>query len=138
MFTYPIDMEQDSNGTLLVTSPDFPEVTTFGDDREDAVLRALDAIEEAVAARIAARADIPVASAANGRPTVELPLQAMLKVMLHQAMLVEGVRKAELARRLDVHAPQVDRLLDIRHASRLDQMDKAFRAVGKKLDFCVS
>jgi len=29
----------------------------------------------------------------------------------------------------------VDRLLDLRHPSRLDQMEKAFEAVGKRLDF---
>jgi antitoxin HicB len=27
----------------------------------------------------------------------------------------------------------VDRLLDLRHASRLDQMEAAFRALGKQL-----
>ena len=41
--------------------------------------------------------------------------------------------KAELARRLNCHMPQVDRLLDLRHASRLDQMEAAFRALGKQL-----
>jgi antitoxin HicB len=39
----------------------------------------------------------------------------------------------EPARRLGWHAPQVDRLLDLRHASRLDQLDRALRAVGKRL-----
>jgi hypothetical protein len=29
--------------------------------------------------------------------------------------------------------PQVDRLLDLRHASRLDQLEAAFRALGKQL-----
>jgi antitoxin HicB len=36
-----------------------PEVTTFGDDDEDAMARAADAIEEALATRIARREDIP-------------------------------------------------------------------------------
>jgi antitoxin HicB len=44
-----------------------------------------------------------------------------------------GVRKTELARRLGVHLPQVDRLLDLRHGSRLDQVEDALRAVGKEL-----
>ena len=42
MFAYPIILTQDDN-TLLVTSPDFPECTTFGDDWEEAVARAVDA-----------------------------------------------------------------------------------------------
>ena len=44
---------------MLATSPDFPELTTFGDDREEAVARAVHALEEAIAARIHDRKDIP-------------------------------------------------------------------------------
>jgi antitoxin HicB len=29
--------------------------------------------------------------------------------------------------------PQIDRLVDLRHASRLDQLEAAFRALGKQL-----
>jgi antitoxin HicB len=34
---------------------------------------------------------------------------------------------------LNCHLPQVDRLLDLRHASRLDQLEAAFRVLGKRL-----
>ncbi|MCM0754220.1 hypothetical protein M7784_03040 [Desulfovibrio aminophilus] len=70
MFAYPIELIADDNGTFLVTCPDLPEVTTFGVDEADAALRALDAIEEAVAARIAGHEDIPLPSEAKGRTTV--------------------------------------------------------------------
>ena len=43
MLTYSIALEDD-DGTLLATSPDFPELTTFGIDREDALARAADAL----------------------------------------------------------------------------------------------
>ena len=52
---------------------------------------------------------------------------------IYEAMHAGGVRKAELARRLGIHMPQVDRLLDLRHASRLEQIDAALRALGKQL-----
>ena len=45
----------------------------------------------------------------------------------------ERVGKAELARRLNCHLPQVDRLLDLSHGSRLDQLEAGFRALGKQL-----
>ena len=41
------------------------------------------------------------------------------------------VNKSELARRLDWHMPQVDRVLDVHHASQLDQLDAAFGAFGE-------
>lgn len=45
----------------------------------------------------------------------------------------EGVRKTELARRLGWHLPQVDRLLDLRHASRPEQAEAALQALGRRL-----
>ena len=60
MLRYSVTLTPDDNGTLLVTCHDLPEVTSFGDDREDALRHAADAIEEALAARIAAGEDIPI------------------------------------------------------------------------------
>ena len=61
MLAYPITLEDD-DGTVLATSPDFPELTTFGDDRDEAIARAVHALEEAIAARIHDRKDIPTPS----------------------------------------------------------------------------
>ena len=47
MLAYPVLLEDD-DGAVLATSPDFPELTTFGDDREEATARAVDALEEAI------------------------------------------------------------------------------------------
>jgi antitoxin HicB len=59
---YHVTLTPDDNGTVLVTCSDLPEVTTYGEDEEDAVARAADAIEEALAARIARCEDIPAPS----------------------------------------------------------------------------
>ena len=130
---YPVELEPDDNGTLLATCPDLPEVVTFGEDRGDAVLRAADAILAMLAARIDDREDVPAPSPSEGRPVAWLPTQAAAKVALYRAMRAGDVGKAELARRLGWHGPRVDRLLDLGHASRLDQVDQAFAALGKRL-----
>jgi len=44
-----------------------------------------------------------------------------------------GIRKVELARRLRCSPSQVDRLLDIKHKSKLDQLEAAFTPIGKRL-----
>ena len=59
---YRIELTPDDNDTYLVTSPDFPELTTFGEDEAAAMAAASSAIEEAVAARIARGADVPALS----------------------------------------------------------------------------
>ena len=66
-----------------------------------------------------------------------LPTLTAAKVLLYQSMCEEGVRKADLARRLDCHMPQVDRLLNLHHASRLDQLDAAFRALNRHMNVSV-
>ena len=131
MLSYPIRFRRDDNGTVVATCRDFPELTTFGDDRDDALGHAVDALEEAIAARIAKRGDIPAPS--NGRTRATLPVQTEIKVLLYNAMREQGVRKSELARRLRWHLPQVDRLFDLRHASRMDQLESAFTALGARL-----
>jgi antitoxin HicB len=50
MIGYRIKLAPDDNGTVLVTCPALPEVTTFGEDEADALRRAVGAIEEALAA----------------------------------------------------------------------------------------
>ncbi len=130
MLAYPITLEED-DGAVLATSPDFPELTTFGDDREEAVTSAVQALEEAIASRIHDRKDIPPPS--RGASYAILPTLTSVKVMLYQGMRNQGITKAELARRLGWHLPQVDRVLDVQHRSWLDQMDAALGAIGRQL-----
>jgi antitoxin HicB len=80
------------------------------------------------------RRDIPKPSAIKARgKSVKLPALSEAKLALYQTMRASRVSKAELARRLNCHLPQVDRLLDLMHGSRLDQLEAAFRALGKQL-----
>lgn len=129
---YPIKLSRDDNGTFLVTSPAFPEVTTFGEGEEDALRHARDALEEAIAARIAAKQEIPVPPAriAARCHKVELPWQTELKIMLYQRLRKAKLTRADLMRRLSCPREQVDRLFRLDHASRLDQLEAAFRALG--------
>jgi antitoxin HicB len=134
MLRYSVKLSKDTNGTILVDVPSIPEAHTFGDDREEALLRAVDAIETALMGYIEDRREIPPPAVATPRGTfVSLPALTEAKLALYQSMRGARVGKAELARRLNWHLPQVDRLLDLRHASRLDQLEAAFRALGKRL-----
>lgn len=134
MLAYPATLTPDED-TLLVTFPDIPEAVTFGADADEALAYAVGALETMIAARIDDREDVPVPSApAEGQHLVRLPALTAAKVLLYQEMRAQGVRKAELARRLNWHMPQVDRLLDLNHASRLDQLEAALAALGKRLE----
>jgi len=127
----------DDNDTVLVTASDFPDATTFGEDREEALARAVDAIESAIMGRMADREVIPEPGA-DAPDYVELPALSVAKIALYRAMRSEGVGKAALAKRLGVALPQIDRLLDLRHHSRLDALERALAVLHRSLIISVA
>ncbi len=136
MIAYPVKLTADDNGTFLVTSSDFPELTSFGETVEDSLKRARGALLEAIEARMHDREEIPRPSA--GKHLVKLPAQAAVKVLLYQVMQAEGVRKAELARRMRIPRQEIDRILDLNHGTALPKMELAFAALGRELDVAVA
>jgi antitoxin HicB len=130
---YRIRIEPDDNGTLLVTCPALPEVGTFGDNKVEAIRRACDAIEEALAARIADGEDLPDANT-RGPHLIRLPVQTELKAELYRQIRRHGVTRAELARRLKWKREAVDILFSLDHASRLDRIEASFAALGRRLE----
>lgn len=133
---YAVKLAHDDNGIILVTVPDIPEAITFGDDREDALARAADAIETAIMGMIAVRENIPPPKA-KGREYIALPALTCAKIELYNAMRKSKIGKAALAKRLGVALPQIDRLLDLRHQSRLDALERALDALGRSLTIVV-
>jgi antitoxin HicB len=65
--------------------------------------------------------------------TIYLPALQSAKVELYMAFKASGMRKAELARRLGIPKANVDRLFDLRHHSRLSQIEAALRVLGKAI-----
>jgi antitoxin HicB len=102
---------------------------------EEALDRARGALLEAIEARIHDREIIPEPS--PGKHLVNLPAQAELKVLLYQIMRSQGVRKAELARRMSIPRQEVDRILDLNHGTALPKMELAFAVLGKQLSVAV-
>jgi antitoxin HicB len=138
MLSYPVKLELDTNETYLVTFPDIPEATSVGDDEDEALLNALDALESAIEIYFDEKREVPLPSKPKkGQHVVTLPALVVSKVLLANEMIRQGIRKSELARRLDVHMPQVDRLLDPRHSSKLDAIEAAFSKLGRRLEVSV-
>jgi len=136
MTQYPVDLTREASRTL-VSFPDFPNVHTYGDDEGEALSRAVDALETYLMSMIEDREPIPAPSRRRRRQSITLPALTEAKIELYRQMRASKVGKAELARRLHCHLPQIDRLLDLNHASRLDQIEQALLAVGKRLTISV-
>lgn len=134
---YRATLKPDTNGTILLSFPDLPWANTFGEDQADALAHGQDALITALEFCIKSRLAVPMPSDGRG-PRVALPALLAAKIQLHNELLAQKVNRAELSRRLKVHRPQVDRLIDARHGSKLDQLEAAFQALGRRLEVRVT
>lgn len=133
-FDCPVTLTPD-DGTVLVTFADVPEAITFGANEAEALALAVDALETGLSFYMDARQPLPAVSRCTpGQKTVRPSALECAKLGVYQAMTEQGIKKAELARRLGWHTPQVDRLFDLRHASRLDQIEAAAAVLGRHLE----
>jgi antitoxin HicB len=130
---YPVKLRKDGK-YLLVTFPDIPEAITQGNNRAHALKMAAEALESAMDFYFEDRRAVPLPSKPKrGQPVVELPPSVAAKVLLLNEMIRQKVRPAELARRIGTTPQEVNRLTNIRHTTRIDRVDQALRALGKRL-----
>lgn len=135
-FDYPVvltpaaEWEPGDTG-FVVTFPDLPEAVTQGEDRDDALRKAADCLEEALAGRLRRGDDIPVPSA--GSPVAAPGAVIAAKAALHLALREAGLTKVALAARLGWDEKEVRRLLDPRQPSKIQRIDAALAALGRRL-----
>ena len=134
MQPYPLTLEPDENGTVIAQALDVPEAITVGRDGKEAAARAEDALVAALRAYIDDGRAIPRPSRSKrGQACAVLPPLVAAKLAVYQAMRDAGLSQAALAERLGCDPRQVRRLLDLDHRSRLDQLEAALAALGKRL-----
>ena len=133
-FTYPARVSRDRAGRYLVTFPDLRGCATDGGTVAEALVEGADALEEAVAHRIAHGLEIPPPSQIRrGQRVVSLSAQMSAKAALYLALRAAGITKSELARRLGVGEAEVRRMLDPRHNTRLRRLEQALAVLGQRL-----
>jgi antitoxin HicB len=130
-YSYPVRLEPDEDGRLVVHFPDLPEALTDGADEAEALAEASDCLSTALAARIVNDEEIP--SPRRLRPSQHLvaPDATMaLKAALYSALRARKMTVADLARRLDIDDRKAARLIDPRAASRLTSLEAALSSLG--------
>lgn len=134
MFDYPVTIHEDENPGVAVTCDDLPELNSAGDDIADALREAVDGIESALSLYVDQRRAIPAASEpAPGQHVVRLPAVTVAKIVLWNEMMARDMRKADLCRLLGLAQTQGDRLVDFLHTSKMEAIEKALAALGRRL-----
>ena len=130
---WPVDLIPAEEGGLIVNFPDLPNGWSQGETAADALAQAADLLDEMILGRMAHNEDIPHPRPATDRPVITLPALTAAMLEAYRAMRAAGLDKRQLAERLGWQPSQVTRLFDGRHASRLDQIEAALRALGRRL-----
>ncbi len=132
---YPVRITRQDVGNYAVRFPDIPEALTLGDTEEEALRHAVDALETALDFYFDQGRLVPMPSAPKrGHKLVELPASISAKVLLFNELVEQKVRPADLAKRLSIPRQHVTRLLDPRHATKIDNIACALKALGKNLE----
>lgn len=137
MLTYPAKLTPDGDG-YLVQFPDIPEALTQGRTREKALDMAADALRTAMDFYFEDGRRVPMPSRVKrGQVAVELPPSVGAKVLLLNTMLEQRVTAAELARRLHASPQSVNRLVNLGHATKIDTVATALKALGRRMELVV-
>jgi antitoxin HicB len=138
MLGYPARIQKQEDG-YVVSFRDIPEALTAGDTRQQAMEMAADALATAMEFYFEDRRQVQLPSKARaGEAVIDLPASVAVKVLLLNEMLKENITPSKLARRLDASPQTVTRIVDLHHATKIDTLAEAFKAIGKTLTFSVA
>lgn len=140
MFRYPIMVSfDDETGEYEISYRDFSDLYSTALTEDDIELEAKDGLTACIADMIESRIPIPAPSVAEEEDiTIHLPVLTCLKIALHNAMINTGTRKVDLARKLNQKGPQIDRLLDVEHASKVETLEQALYLLGYEVSVSVA
>jgi antitoxin HicB len=133
-FQYAVGLAPAEEGGFVVTCRDLPQLVTQGEDLENALIEAADAMDEVFAAYMHGGLTLPAPSRARkGERVVSPPAETMAKAALYVAMKDAGISKVQLAKRLGIDEKEVRRLLDPHYGSKLPRIAQAVEALGRRL-----
>lgn len=135
---YPATFTKDEDG-FVVTFRDIPEAITQGDTHDEAIEMAEDVLLAAMDFYFEDNRQVPSPSKPKkDEVLINLPISAATKVMLLNTLLEKRVTQAELAKLMGIRPQQVTRIVNLEHTTKIDTVEKAFRALGRELDIAVA
>lgn len=139
-FTYGALLDPDPDGGFLVTFPEVPEALTHGDDRDEALRQARDALGMALLGYLKEGRALPepgIGQTGRNRATVAPLAEQAAKLAVMVSFAEAGISKSELARRMGKGETEARRLLDPDHASKLPALEAALDALGHRMVIAV-
>ena len=128
-YAFPIKLETQQNGWILVSFPDVPEALTEGETKQEALAEAQDCLIAALGGYILHGWPIPVPSSAKYSAIARLPEDVARKLSLYARMLQQDISPVMLAKRLGKPHSWVRQLLNLDEFTSPNDLDTAFGAL---------
>jgi antitoxin HicB len=133
-FEYPVLLKRAAEGGYVVTCRDLPALITQGEDKEDALTQAADAMDEVFATLMKLDKPFPPPSEARrGERLISPPVETVAKAALYSTLRDAKITKVQLAKWLGIDEKEVRRLLDPHYHSKLPRIAEAISLLGKRL-----
>lgn len=136
MSVYYATLQPADEGGFVVRFPAIPGAATQGENVAQALVMAADCLRTHLLGLMVMGESIPEPGVKpRGRMVRAITLPALdgAKIELYRTFRASGMKKARLAAGMGIPRAHVDRLFDLNHASRLDQLEAACRVLGKTL-----
>ncbi|QLB40796.1 type II toxin-antitoxin system HicB family antitoxin [Mannheimia pernigra] len=136
---YPALFTPAEEGGFVVTFPDIPEALTQGDTFEEAMEMAEDVLISSVEIYFDDERVFPLS-----RPTgiyetsVFMPESVYAKILLHNTMCEKFISKAEVSRLNNIKPPEIHRILNPRHTTRIDTIGRILVSLGRPLQLSLA
>jgi antitoxin HicB len=132
-YVFPARLEAHDRETL-VSFRDLPEALTSGRNRDEALRESIDVLDAALLFRLKEGRDIPEPSATRrGEVGIAASPGIAAKIAFARAFSESALSRVALAKRLGTSETEIRRMLDPGHATKIDRLNAALRALGRRL-----
>ena len=140
MFNYLATVEfVEDEGVYEINFCDFPDIQGVTYCAEDVEIKATETLLATLSELITLRNPIPLPqNSVTNAFAIHLPVLSCLKIALHNAILETQTPRSKLARTLNISAQQIERLLDLQYASKIEALEQALFVVGYDVKVTVS
>lgn len=133
IYSYPAKVVKDGEFSVI-SFRDIPEAITQVDQSEDLNEWARDALITAISMYFDDGNLIPPASKPKkGEVVIDLQPSLVAKIILHNTMIENRQRQADIARVMGIPTSEVARIVNPKYKTKIDTLANAIQAAGGKL-----
>lgn len=131
MLFYPAVFEADPSGGYVAHFPQFGGFTQ-GETIEETTEMCEDLLVSYIEDYFGLDKPIPLPDKLlKGQYAIPLSTLMTAKVLLHNELVSQGVNNAQLARLMNTSPAEVQRIVNLRHNTKIDTISKALQTLGK-------